>query len=106
MVIRVLYDAMVVVHVLRLAMVVAHTLIEIAGITLIRIGGLAFLLALAGDVHVLLPSLLALLLCAFALISDIGGPDDDIQRNVPICVLIAKPQMAILKAHHILTDND
>ena len=72
----------------------------------LRIGGLAFLLALAGDVHVLLPYLMALLICTFTLVSDIGWPDDDIQRNVLICFLLAKPQMAILKVHRILTDKD
>ena len=75
-------------------------------LTLLRIGGLAFIIALADDVHVLVPSFLALLLCTFTLVSDIGGPDDDTQRNVPICVLIAKPHMAILEVHRILTDND
>ena len=75
-------------------------------LTLLRIGGLASLIALADDVHARVPSLLALLLRTSTLVSDLGGPDDDIQRNVPICVLLAKPLMAILKVHRILIDND
>ena len=75
-------------------------------ITLLRIGGLAFLIALADDVHVLMPSLMARMFCAFTLVSDIGGLNDDIQWSVPICVLLAKPQVAILTVHRLLNDND
>ena len=75
-------------------------------LTFLRMYGLAFVLALAGDGHVLLPYFLTCLLCTFTLVSDIGGPADDIQRNVPICVLLANTHMAILEVHRILTDTD
>ena len=68
--------------------------------------GIASLFTFADDAHIRMPSPLALLICAFTLVSNIGGPDDGIQRSVPFCAPLAKPHMAILKVHDILTNND